>query len=536
MSSRINLGDEALEHSLPSWVSDHLGEKSYITDDAIQSPSLPFEGSPPSNSSDYIEHPKMDTSNLIKEGDITSAICPATSSSVSTLSAHCQTRGGTTSSEAEQEPAQRITEQHERMIISEKRCNKLPVLTENEAKRMAEVLGKIKLGGYFKVSKVLASKTFQKYFARSRMEISSSGGENTTSGDESESYPSRGNLQRDSPSRSDLVECVGVIRGDIGRIARRAFLNIPDLPLLRWLGGKVQNPFSNLFPSGLTSRSDSRSESVLDSGLSFEIKSNAMSLRISLSTLTKKVGEKKAATKDVSSVATSQPPLKGIVIQEKRPRDDAHDLVSTKKGKVDNSKGKEAMLPSPTQEDQIQQRGEQRGCANILNGVILPADKEKVDQFTTDELVTKSFHALGQVLVVLVSALAFQSQDHQNDYHFQLARADSAELEIVKAQNRALKAESQLAELAYEKLAQAKELAIDDFKSSNDFKDAVTDSVATYFGEGFEFCKRQLFHHHPNLGANMVSMEMDTNLAEEEEAAKVGEKGEENEGEVGPTP
>ncbi|GFS35111.1 hypothetical protein Acr_00g0037930 [Actinidia rufa] len=46
--------------------------------------------------------------------------------------------------------------------VLEKRCNKLPALTENKAKRTVEVLGKIEPGGYFEVSKVLASKTFQR--------------------------------------------------------------------------------------------------------------------------------------------------------------------------------------------------------------------------------------------------------------------------------------------------------------------------------------------------------------------------------------
>ncbi|GFY99207.1 hypothetical protein Acr_13g0006080 [Actinidia rufa] len=65
-------------------------------------------------------------------------------------------------------------------------------------------LGAPGLRGYFEVSKVMDSKTFKKYFARGRMEVSSSGGENIASGDESESCPSRGDLQCRSPSRGDL--------------------------------------------------------------------------------------------------------------------------------------------------------------------------------------------------------------------------------------------------------------------------------------------------------------------------------------------
>ena len=67
------------------------------------------------------------------------------------------------------------------------------------------------------------------------MEISTSGGDNITSGDEGEF---QGDFQYDS-SRDDSVEYLGAIRGDIGRIARKAFPDTPDMTLLRWLGGKV---------------------------------------------------------------------------------------------------------------------------------------------------------------------------------------------------------------------------------------------------------------------------------------------------------
>ena len=59
----------------------------------------------------------------------------------------------------------------------------------------------------------------------------------------------------------------------------------------------------------------------------------------------------------------------------------------------------------------------------------------------------------------------------------------------------------------------------------NDFKNAVTDSAATYFGKGFEFCKRQLLHHHLNLDVDLAGMEMDTDLAEEEERLRSARKG-----------
>ncbi|GFY95557.1 hypothetical protein Acr_10g0009420 [Actinidia rufa] len=95
--------------------------------------------------------------------------------------------------------------------------------------------------------------------------------------------------------------------------------------------------------------------------------------------------------------------------------------------------------------------------------------------------------------------------------------------------------ETEVAELT-SKLALAKKLIIEEFKSSDDFKEVVTDSTATYFSDGFEFYKRQLLYQHPNLGVDVASMEMDADLVEEDKVAKTGEKEEDNEGEANPTP
>ena len=60
----------------------------------------------------------------------------------------------------------------------------------------------------------------------------------------------------------------------------------------------------------------------------------AMPKRISLSKLVKKVEDKVA-------ISSSN----GVVIHEKWPRDEAPDSSPNKKGKIDDSKGKETMLP-----------------------------------------------------------------------------------------------------------------------------------------------------------------------------------------------
>ena len=49
-----------------------------------------------------------------------------------------------------------------------------------------------------------------------------------------------------------------------------------------------------------------------------------------------------------------------------------------------------------------------------------------------------------------------------------------------------------------------------------------------YFGEGFDFCKRQLAHHHPNFGIDLDNMGIDHDLLEEEED-EAGKKGENKE-------
>ena len=38
-----------------------------------------------------------------------------------------------------------------------------------------------------------------------------------------------------------------------------------------------------------------------------------------------------------------------------------------------------------------------------------------------------------------------------------------------------------------------------------------------YFGDDFNFCKRQLAHHHPKLGIDLDDMGIDHDLLEEEE-------------------
>ncbi|GFY90438.1 hypothetical protein Acr_07g0006350 [Actinidia rufa] len=407
-----------------------------------------------------------------------------------------------------------------------KSCNKLPTLSEVDAKRMEAVFGKIEPGGYFEVSKVLNSRTFKRHFAGGCSAFSTSGGDNTTSGDEGE-----------FGTGEDSVEYLGVIRRGVGGAIRRALPGIPDETLLRWLGGEVKDPFANLLSGTSGSSSDSGSDSISDSELPPELRSDAMSAR------------GKAVAEKAKKAAAAKHPTKGVVIREKRTREG--DLL-IEIGEEDSSKGKETVPPPPpkrfkSNRGAINARGRARGRWRIPIHVGRFCSSEIAYRGNSRNTWCGVFFLMNTDVIfgrwsctLLLSPSAARSISMISTFTW--LAADSAELELVKAQKRAIKAETRVAELNEEKsrpgtevddlkttvaeltskLAKAKELAIEDFKASEEFKAAVTDSAATYFGDGFEFCKRQLLHQFPHLGADVANMAMDPSFAEEEEATKEG--------------
>ncbi|GFZ20778.1 hypothetical protein Acr_28g0014830 [Actinidia rufa] len=160
----------------------------------------------------------------------------------------------------------------------------------------------------------------------------------------------------------------------------------------------------------------------------------------------------------------------------------------------------------------------------ILARVILPVDKEKG--------------------VILGSSLAVCSRDFVEGALNQRALAESSEMEMVRAQNRAIELEGALAEektkgkKATEKIETRNEVVaklearvteleksqnlakgriIAAFKESDDFLEVVRGSTSSYFGDGFDFCKRQLAHQYPNLGLDLEDIEMDHDLLAQEE-------------------
>ena len=66
-------------------------------------------------------------------------------------------------------------------------------------------------------------------------------------------------------------------------------------------------------------------------------------------------------------------------------------------------------------------------------------------------------------------------------------------------------------------VAQSKEQAMEEFKSLSEYEVAIENAASKYFGEGFDFCKRQLHRHHPDLDKNLKDMGFDHDMLVEED-------------------
>ncbi|GFY96748.1 hypothetical protein Acr_11g0010540 [Actinidia rufa] len=266
-----------------------------------------------------------------------------------------------------------------------------------------------------------------------------------------------------------------------------------------------------------------------------------MSKRLKLSDLAKVVA-KKAAT-----FAS-----KGVVISE------GSETTSGKRALDDGSKGKQvAQLPEPKKaridtgasgaparppvasgagSSARQILGEALGpqasvmasaatAEKILAGVILPADKEKVDRLTFDQVVTKFLHVVGQG-VILGSSLAVRRCPCEEKAKGKKLTKDADAKDKVIA-----KLEARISDLEKsQSLTQGRIIAA--FKESDDFLEAVRGSASSYFSDGFDFCKRQLANQYPDLGVDLEDVEMDHELLAKEEAEAEKRAAEEEAAEV----
>ncbi|GFZ00545.1 hypothetical protein Acr_14g0001800 [Actinidia rufa] len=271
---------------------------------------------------------------------------------------------------------------------------------------------------------------------------------------------------------------LGVIRRGVGGAIRRALPGIPDETLLRWLGGKVKDPFRISY---LGRPAPVRTQGRIPS----RIPSCPPSSDLMAKPWPKRQRRGGGQAPHQRGKETGRPRrLKGSI----QPRSDQCSGACCRGGDL-----------FPAGDGGSQSMSDASVARRLLTGVIPESDKKEVDQLSENDLVAKSFHALGQAETRVAELNEEKSRP-------------GTEVDDLK---------TTVAELT-SKLAKAKELAIEDFKASEEFKAAVTDSAATYFGDGFEFCKRQLLHQFPHLGADVANMAMDPSFAEEEEATKEG--------------
>ncbi|GFY91216.1 hypothetical protein Acr_07g0014120 [Actinidia rufa] len=491
--------------SLPSWISDHLGEgSSFMTDEVNQSPSSPMEGSPKENPMISI-HPSVEEKTNIMTLEELNALRDTYS-----FPSGVQVR---------------LPDEGEIIITS----------THPSEARNKKVL----LGGYPSNVKGWKSKFF--FISGDEWEIPErdvSEGRPKSSEDVGNSRASRtagGNLQsgeapssssdvgesheqtrRESPSRDDSIECLRSIRTEL----RRLLPHIPDLTLLRWTGGKVLDPILDHFLNAPSSNPSS--ESCSDSSLPVDLESDAMSKRVSF----KKIGEKLGKMAGASSGTPA--PVKGVVIGEKQAGESVTSSPS-KKGKADDgSKGKgvdsgpdgkkkaTSSSKASVAPTVASARPGERTSAHLI-------DKEKVDKLTLDQTATKLFHVISQEgrvasMETEVARLQKLAADLEQQLAESRAREQQANDELARMKSDRglltdkLERSGLLVNELREALNKSKESAVEEFKSSSEFMVAVKDSTSKYFGEGFDFCKVQLRRHHPDLAIDLEGTVVNQNL------------------------
>ncbi|GFZ13608.1 hypothetical protein Acr_23g0019930 [Actinidia rufa] len=381
--------------SLPSWVSDHLGEGSpFMTDEINQSPSSPMEGSP-EESPLIAVHPSVEEKTNIMtleelnalrdtysfpsgvqvrlpdEGEIITStrpgevvfyeaafpaglrfpIHPTIRYSISltefrnlfSLNSNPKPDQGWLYFKArnKKEIPEGTSRKGAARVprtwgIPDKHCNNPPQLYGDETKVFEEIFRSVEESGRFSVPVLLESKSFCRVFVSPDSRASRTAGDNLPSGEALSSSSDVGespNLHEQARRESPSRDDSIECLGSFRTELRRLLPHIPDLTLLRWTGGKVLDLILDHYLN--VPSSNPTSESCLDLSLPAELESDAMSKRVSF----KKIGEKLGKAAGASSGTPA--PAKGVVIGEKRAGESITSSPS-KKGKADDgSKGKE---------------------------------------------------------------------------------------------------------------------------------------------------------------------------------------------------
>ncbi|GFZ09735.1 hypothetical protein Acr_21g0003340 [Actinidia rufa] len=459
----------------PNSISDHLGEKLYMVDKVNQLPSSPPKESPHRDkTSNHRGSGKMDNRtppeneiNTMTQGDLdhlreSYSFPPGIQARLpkvgETILSTCpgETWGGSISKRGRAGLWFKDPSVMSKGRRGGKRCNKLPILTDLEDWRSQRTFRKLGPGGFFKVSVVLNSKTFERRVSLITPEM------NATE------------------------------------------VNTPEMTQWR---GKVQDPILGLKPFSSSSSSSFKLEGWLDLRLPSELRLDAMSKRLILKKLTQRVEK----SKDESSATKSTSTKKGVVDGEKRPREASTTSPKGKSTPID--KDKETMSKSATQkkatwkfvESPSKEASKRRvkwlsgkalrpilllkvtmlrssaTAEKLHEAVIPPFDKEEVDKLELDRMVSKLFHILSQGIVV-GSFLASCNREMRDEVTLQQGQDASFEGDMTCAQSLTMELDKQMVEL-----------------------------------KGFDFYNRQIAHHRPDIDIDLEGMGIDQHLLEEEE-------------------
>ncbi|GFY88901.1 hypothetical protein Acr_06g0008410 [Actinidia rufa] len=271
-----------------------------------------------------------------------------------------------------------------------------------------------------------------KYFTLDRERMSFSGGDNAegksvdgaiaSAGDEGESHHSRDEPCPGDLSRDDSVEYIGTIRKEM----RRIFPHLPDLTRLRCSNQTQGCP----------------------------------------SSLDQKVEE----SKGVSSSTKSPQAVNGVVIKEKRPRDEVSDISPSEA----KSKGKDALPPPMTKKA----KSSTISSATAIKGARLAAAPREGTLANPSNVLGPRASMLGSPSVakkILEGMILPVYKDKVDKLSL-----DQATKELKKKIEAVARLKAEVVELKKNE-AFAKRKAIEEFKSSNDFQEAVESTTSKYF-------------------------------------------------------
>ncbi|GFZ18506.1 hypothetical protein Acr_27g0002450 [Actinidia rufa] len=373
-----------------------------------------------------------------------------------------------------------------------------------------QILDSLEQGQTYLIKDLLSSRSFLKSFAFDFRKMASSSGDNAK-----------------DKSVGDATHIAGD-EGTIRKGMRKSLPHLPDLTLLRLLGGKVRP----LIPS-------------------LEL------------TMSKKISLKKFAqiAEDSKSVTPAE---NGIVIDEKCPWNEMLYISPSKKGKhAADAKKKGPMSPledkkkgssvkAPAKSKVTSSRAASRRVTPVLalregtsanSNAILGLNISMLENLIVlEKLLKGGSHLLTgkremreeamtqQALDALVGSEITRLQKPPIELERQVAKLEAREQQVVEEikktnedHNAAVaRLKKEVAELK-EKSILTKKSAIEEYKSSDDFQKVVEQAAFKYFGEGFDLCKKQIGSLH--LDIDIQDMGIDAELAEE------GEEDEEEQGE-----